>query len=461
MSIPAANLDQGAKQADSVLSELRQGPTKLERSCTLRLKSKPIKARVTKILLGQARSQKLKGFSQRTKVVPQAFRRRHERALVQEMLLSSASPALASMLKDAKLAIMPGLALGEHAEEGDEYVVECKFELRPQVPPPTLEGIKLRKPVIDVSAAQVAKILARVREQHASYAAVDRAARPKDRVKAELKGSERTFIVDHPQTPPPLSQAVAGKAAGDTVVIKPAELGPVAPNAKAEDVVFTLKLVEEPSVPELSLEFVRRFIPKATSIDEFKAEFKEQLQAQGDSLARQVMVGRAADALERATAEFELPQRLIELYSKERLDNITTEAQQRNLDVSKIDADEVRALVAHEVRTALVLNQYATANAIEVAADELKAKLDELVASQQDPAAFRRQLQENPNQLRQLEESMVRGKVSASLYEACEVEEVTMALDELERIVQGEDPETRRVRAPAAGPAGQEEGDDG
>ena len=440
----SATPDSGSKQPGVSLSELEKGATALERSCTLRLESKAIKAQVTKILLGEVRRQKFKGFSKNTKVVPQPFRRRHERTLVQDILMRSASPALAQKLRSENIAIMPGLALGEHIEEDGDYVVECRFEIRPEIPPAKLEGLRLRRPIVDASDAELAKVIKRIREQSATYSPAGREAMAGDRVKAELDGKERVFIVGHAQTPPPISKAVTGRACGDEVVIKPGELGPVDPEAKSTDLVFKISEIDKPEVPELDLELIKRFMPEAPSIEGFKEEIKKQLKSQGDQLAHQIMVGRALDALERATEEFELPQRSIDMHLKERLNSIRAEAQQRNLDVSKLSEDNERAEVALGIRTALVLNQYASEKELKVEEKEMDERLDQIASNQENPEEYRKQMLRNPNQLRQIEEAMMRGKVSDKLYADSVTEEVTMAIEELERILQSGDPETRR-----------------
>ena len=193
---------------------------------------------------------KLPGFRP-GKVPISEVRRRFGPRLRQEVASDLLQTSLQEAVQEQDLALASRADVEiVKLEAGADFEFTATFEVLPEFEVADLQELKIRRPVAEVSEADVDAMVQTLREQRVNWHAVDREAREGDRltidyslnVEGEVvtEGEGRSLIVGSSGLLPELDQTVRGMTAGDVRVF-PATLpggmtaGPGAPAASDDD----------------------------------------------------------------------------------------------------------------------------------------------------------------------------------------------------------------------------------
>ena len=385
-----------AVPAQRVESEVEQRLRKLSR--TARLKGfRPGKAPLPVI-------QRQFGEQVHAQVVGDLMRTTFAEAVTQEKLKPAGGPRI------EPLAITPGADL--------KYA--AVFEVLPDVKLRPVAGLKVEKPVATVTDADVEAMIESMRKQRPIFKVVERAARETDRVTIDYHmhghdGAEHAhqhdhdahFIVGAGQVMPELDAAVRGLTAGESRGISvpvPAAPAPSRPAGHAAEMHFTLKKVEEQTLPELDDEFFQAFGVKEGGIEALREEVRESMGREAAGLTRDRVRAQVMDALYRDNP-LELPKSLVE-----------EQIQQLQLDMGRrMGAKDVSQLPAREpfeeparrrVALGFLISEIVRTENLKADRNEVLARLNEMVSGYPNPDEARRSYLQNPDAMRQIE-SMV------------------------------------------------------
>ncbi|MBF2735227.1 MAG: trigger factor [Betaproteobacteria bacterium AqS2] len=431
---------------------MADGEQPLERRVVVEASAAPAKAEAEKALLRLARERRTPGFRKNSRVVPPVVRQRWGSDEINKALYRLCYPAVVTKIQEEGLRCFPTVRMIAVKDDKPEaYEVTMSFDVHPDVPEPDLEGVRLRKPVPEIDDATVAMVIDRIRRQRAKWNPVERPAAAGDRVAYARAGTEerRQLVIGDARVPPQLSQAFTGRQPPEECVIKVKNgAGP------AEEMRFVLHGVEEPELPPLDLDFARGVFAEIGSVDAFRAQIKEEIERQAADMARGIAASRAAFALDRATAEFELPGMLLEQHSREQIAEIDREASQAGTSRAAlgIKDEEVRARLRQQMRAGMLTGAYAMRHEIRATEDEIAAQALRQAQQNSDPERFLEEFRASERLQGQAADAVVRAKVADHLCAAVDAEEVRMPLDELEAIIQQGDPETRGLAQPPAEP---------
>lgn len=429
---------------------MADGEQPLERRVVVEASAAPAKAAAEKALLRLARERRTPGFRRNSRVVPPVVRQRWGSDEINKALYRLCYPAVVTKIQEEGLRCFPTVRMIDVKEERREaYEVTMSFDVHPDVPEPRLEGMRLRKPVPAIDAATVAMVIDRIRRQRASWNAVERPAAAGDRVAYGRPGTDerRQLVIGDARVPPQLSQAFTGRRPPEECVVKVKNgAGP------GEEMRFVLHGVEEPELPPLDLDFARGVFAEIGSVDAFRAQIKEEVERQAADMARGIAASRAAYALDRATASFELPGMLLEQHGREQLAELDREAAQAGTSRAAlgIKDEEVRERLRGQMRAGMLTGAYAMRHDLRAAEDEVAAQALRQAQQSSDPDGYLREFRKSERLQGQAADAVVRGKVADHLCAAAGAEEVRMSLDELEAIIQQGDPETRGLAPPPA-----------
>jgi trigger factor len=222
--------------------------------------------------------------------------------LAQQTLEDALSKAVAEAFMSEKIQALerPAVEVKKFVP-GQDLEFTAEAEILPQVKLGDYKKLKVEKPKLTISAAEVTEIIDRMREGFAEKKKADRAAQDGDEVKIDFVGKKndvpfdggtatdytlklgsKTFI-------PGFEEGIVGKKVGETF-----DLDLDFPkDYRVEDlagakVVFTvtLKEVHESALPEVNDEFAAKAGP-FTSVDELKDDIKRELKAQKEREARE------------------------------------------------------------------------------------------------------------------------------------------------------------------------------
>ena len=189
-----------------------------------------------KVLINKYRSAKIPGFRP-GKTPAKLVRRRFEKQIFEETRDSIIRETIQSMLQDDSLnaVTMPELTSDELSDIADdtEFSFSVQFDVRPEMEPPELHGIKVAAPKIEVSEVDVADYLDAMCQQQARLEQVERPAEENDILKVSytsqtstdeevpataqnlVENSETWIRLTEPTDIPGLVSALTNKSGGD------------------------------------------------------------------------------------------------------------------------------------------------------------------------------------------------------------------------------------------------------
>ena len=189
-----------------------------------------------KVLINKYRSAKIPGFRP-GKTPAKLVRRRFEKQIFEETRDSIIRETIQSMLQDDSLnaVTMPELTSDELSDIADdtEFSFSVQFDVRPEMEPPELHGIKVAAPKIEVSEVDVADYLDAMCQQQARLERVERPAEENDILKVSytsqtstdeevpataqnlVENSETWIRLTEPTDIPGLVSALTNKSGGD------------------------------------------------------------------------------------------------------------------------------------------------------------------------------------------------------------------------------------------------------
>ena len=166
-----------------------ESTTALERKLTVVVDEQQIDDAVQKKLANLSRSVKLKGF-RAGKVPMNVVKQRYGSQVRQEVLQDVIQSSFYQAITQEKLnpAGMPSFEPKQSTPgEGLEYT--ATFEVYPEISLADFSGVTIEKPAVDITDADIDKMLETIRKQHITWQVVERAAQQDDKVTVDFKGT--------------------------------------------------------------------------------------------------------------------------------------------------------------------------------------------------------------------------------------------------------------------------------
>ena len=143
----------------------------LRRSYKLTIAAKDIAAKVDAEVKRAAPTIKMPGFRP-GKVPPNLIKKMHGPALEQEALNTAVQEGVQSLIAKEGLrpAMQPQVALDDDYAAGKDVEVKVDLEVLPEVPTPSIEGLKLERLTVEPTEAEVSEQIERFAAQQKSFA---------------------------------------------------------------------------------------------------------------------------------------------------------------------------------------------------------------------------------------------------------------------------------------------------
>ena len=346
---------------------------------------------------------RIPGF-RRGKVPKKVIDAKVGRDAVLEEFLSDAVPTYYERaLREHELAPIasPDISL-EQVEEGKPLVFTAEVEVRPRLRLEGYKGIRVERPRVEVSEAEVDEMVDRLRERFAELEVVSRPARRGDYVVADIRATVHEEEVPEATRPgylyevgrgefgPRLDEELEGKRAGD--VLRFNQVLPEGFGERAgQEVSFTVlvKEVKAKRLPAADDDFART-ASEFDTLEELRADLREKLRAAKERAADRAVRDRVLQALVERV-DVELPERLVDEETERRVEAARERAARMGLTIGEVLGaqgwDELRFRAdarAHAIRAIkadLVLEAVARQEGIEVTAEELGREIAAIAAS--------------------------------------------------------------------------------
>ncbi|MCW9717613.1 trigger factor [Avibacterium sp. 21-599] len=265
----------------------------LERRVAITVPAETVDQAVREELKRVAKNARVDGF-RKGKVPPHIIEKRFGASVRQDVLGDLLQKHFFNVLVDSKvnLAGRPSFNV-EQFEAGKDLVFTATFEVYPEVELKGLEQIKVEKPVVEISEADIDKMVDVLRKQQATWEETQEPAKADDRVTIdfvgtvdgeEFEGGKATDFVlamGQGRMIPGFEEGIIGHKAGeqfDIDVTFPEEYHAENLKGKAAKFAITLKKVEVMVLPELTDEFVAKFGPNTKTVADLRTEIAKNMQ---------------------------------------------------------------------------------------------------------------------------------------------------------------------------------------
>lgn len=416
----------------------------LERRVTITVPAETVVQAIREELKRVAKNARIDGF-RKGKVPPHIIEKRFGASVRQDILGDLLQNHFFQAVIENKinLAGRPSFTV-EQFEDGKDLKFSATFEVYPEVELKGLENIKVEKPVVEISEADIDKMVEVLRKQQATWTESQDAAKSEDRVTIDFVGSvdgeafeggkaeDFVLFMGQGRMIPGFEEGIVGHKAGEKFTIDvtfPAEYHAENLKGKAAKFAITLKKVENIVLPELTEEFVKKF-GNAKSVEDLRAEIKKNMQRELNNAVTARVKNQVINGLI-AQNDIEVPAAAV----AEEVDVLRQQAVQRFGGkpemAAQLPAELFEAEAKRRVQVGLLLSTVIGANELKVDEARVEAMIADIASAYEQPAevveyyAKNRQLTENIRNV-VLEEQAV----DAVLAKA-KVTEKAMSFDEL------------------------------
>src|SRR5690606_5051590 len=317
------------------------------------------------------------------------------------------------------------------------------FEVCPGVTLADLGTIEFVRPRVEITEADVDKMIEKLREQRAEWHTVERAAGRGDRVVIDFVGridgepfdgseaKEVTIVVGAGQVIEDFDRALEGLSAGETKTAKvafPEDYSREHLRGKTAEFEITAHRVEEKVLPEVNEEFAKAFGVEEGGVEKLRVEVRANMQRELDERIKTETKTRAFDAL-LAANDVPTPRALV----AEEIRVLQADAMRRlGIEDPKQAPPPERFEDAARRRVAvgLLVQELIRKNGIELDRVRVQRRVDELVAPYENPQEAARIYRSSPELMAQVESSVLEDQVVEFLLEHGKVTEETKSFDE-------------------------------
>jgi trigger factor len=423
---------------------------KLERKITLALPLTSIQSEVDSRLKRLARTVKMDGFRP-GKVPMNVVAQRYGYSVHYEVLNDKVGEAFAVAANEAQLRVagQPKITEKEGAPEG-QVTFDAVFEVFPEVKMGDLSTAEVEKIATEVSEAAIDKTVDILRKQRRTFAQrpAAEAAVDGDRVTVDFEGKIDgepfeggkaegfQFLVGEGQMLKEFEDAVRGMKTGESTTFPlafPADYHGKDVAGKTADFLVTVHKIEAANLPELNAELAKSLGIAEGTVEALRADIKKNLEREVSARVLGRNKQAVMDALV-AKAELDLPKATVQAELDRMAEGARADLKARGIkdaDKAPIPEELFRPQAERRVRLGLVVAELVKAHNLQATAEQIKAHIEELAASYEQPADVVRWYNSDNRRLAEVEAVVIENNVTNHVLSLAKVTEKTISFDEL------------------------------
>ena len=416
----------------------------LQRRVTITVAADKIEAAYKEQLKGYAKNARVDGF-RKGKVPHSIIEQRFGVAARQEVLSDEMQRAFfdAVIAEKINLAGRPTFTPNNY-QPGQEFSFSVTFEVFPEVELTGLENIEVEKPVVEISDADLDKMVDVLRKQQATWTESQEAVKAEDRVTIDFVGSvdgeefeggkatDFVLAMGQGRMIPGFEEGIVGHKAGeqfDIDVTFPAEYHAENLKGKAAKFAITLKKVENIVLPELTEEFVKKF-GNAKSVEDLRAEIKKNMQRELNNAVTARVKNQVINGLI-AQNDIEVPAAAV----AEEVDVLRQQAVQRFGGkpemAAQLPAELFEAEAKRRVQVGLLLSTVIGANELKVDEARVEAMIADIASAYEQPAEVVEYYAKNCQLTENIRNVVLEEQAVDAVLAKAKVTEKAMSFDEL------------------------------
>ncbi|MCD2323986.1 trigger factor [Sphingomonas sp. IC-56] len=434
----------------------------LKRAYTLTITAADIESKVDAEVKRVAPQVRMPGFRP-GKVPVNLVRKMHGEAMAQDALNNAIQEGIQKLISDNKIrpAMQPSVSLEGDYGPGKDAEIKVELEVLPDVPTPSIEGLKLERLTVPVADEQVNEQLEQLASNQKGWndAEEGHAAAEGDQVTMDFvgktadgvafeggTGTDMAVEIGSGRLIPGFEDQLVGVKVGDEKTIEvtfPEDYG--SKDLAGKPATFELKITKVQTAGETVIDDAFAKQLGLQDLEQLTGLLKGQIEQQLNGLTRTYMKRKLLDQLA-AGHDFPVPPSMVEAEfdqiwhqlqheTEHEADPAAAKAELEN------EREDYRKIAERRVRLGLLLSEIGTANGVEVSQQEMGRLIQQAAQqySPQDRQRFMQYVQQEPMAAAQLRAPLFEDKVVDFLFDKAEITDREVTREELEAAIESED----------------------
>ena len=421
----------------------------LERKLTIGVPAERVESEVNARLQRAAQTVRLPGFRP-GKVPMKIVRQRFGDGVRQEVLGEVLNQSLSEAVQQEKLrpAGRPSIE-PKSLEAGKDLEYIATFEVFPDIVLGDYSVIEVVKPVAEVTEQDIDKMIETLRRQQGTREAVTRPAQDGDEVNIDFTGRKdgevfeggsaegSDLVLGSKRMIPGFEDAIVGMSVGEEKVVPltfPEDYHSEALKGAAVEFTIKLNAVKEQKLAELNDEFFARFGVKEGGEEQFRKDVAQNMARELKNATKNNIKNQVMEGLLKVHAELSIPNALV----AEEIKALRGQMVQQfggaggDMDFSSILPDDMfRDQGQRRVKLGLLLNEIIAKEAIRPDAAQVRASIEEIASTYEDPQEVIDWYYANRQQLQGVEAMVAEDQVVELLLSRANVSEKPASYDEV------------------------------
>lgn len=419
----------------------------LERRIDMSVSLAEVETEVAERLKRLSRTVKMAGFRP-GKVPAKMVEQSYGPQVRNEVLGDKVESAFTKSVQEQNLRVAgyPSIEPKEKSAEGTMEFT-ATFEVFPEVVVGSLSDVAIERPTLEVADAEVDRTIEVLRKQRATFDKADRASEEGDRVVIDFTGrkdgeefeggkaSDFPVVLGGGQMLPDFDKALHGLKAGESKTFDltfPADYSAQQLAGQTVQFEITVKSVEAAVLPAVDETFAKALGVASGDITEMRAEIKTNLEREVSRRIRARLRDQALDVLAKACA-FEIPKALIENESERMAEAARQDLVKRGVDVKNVPVEKgwFTEQATSRIKLGLIVAEIVGKNGLQARPDQVRARVDELAQTYEQPQEVVRWYYSKPENLRDIEDAVVEENVVEWVMGQAKVSDKVFTFEEL------------------------------
>ena len=421
----------------------------LERRLKIAVPASQVEQAVNKKINQTARTIKIDGFRV-GKVPVNVVKKRYGASIRAEALDDIIRDAYVGALQQTELKIAGFPSIEPISfDEGKDIEFAAIVEVYPEVTVADFAALFVERPTSDVTDADIDSMIANLRRQRATWEESTEAAADQDRLTIDFAGSidgeafeggvaqDFNIALGSKRMIAGFEEQLVGVKVGDELTINvtfPADYQ--AENLAGKDAQFKInvKKVVKPTLPELNAEFLTAFGVKDGDVEQFRGDVRKNMERELRNAIRAKVKASVFEALVNANA-LEVPKALV-------ADEITRQREQAlkqfggasaQIKPEMLPDDLFADNAKRSVALGLLVSAIIEKNEVKVDADRVRALVDEVAQSYEEPEQVVQWYYSNKEQMAQVQSAVLEDQVVDLILAAAQLSDKAIGYEELLR----------------------------
>lgn len=365
-----------------------------------------------------------------------------------EVIGDAVQKAFSDAVREQNLRVAGYPRIEPKTGEADAKNIEFSaiFEIYPEVVPGDISASVIERAALTVGDAEVDKTLEILRKQRQHFHGVERPAAAGDRVTADFlgkidgvefvggKASDFVFVLGEKQMLPEFEANTLGLAVGATKTFEltfPADYHGKDVAGKTANFDLSVKLVEEPHLPEVDAEFARSLGVADGDLTKMRAEVRANIEREVKKRTQADIKNKVMQVLLDAT-KLDLPKALIEMETQNLMQSTRADLEARGMKMEQLPLgpEVFEQQAQRRVSLGLIVAELVKTHNLAAKPEQVRALVAEQAESYEQPDEVVKWIYSQPQRLAEMESLALEENVVAWVLGQAKIEDKTVKFDE-------------------------------